>query len=34
MIVAMILIGVVGYLMDKVLAAIETRLQSWRICDV
>jgi sulfonate transport system permease protein len=34
MIVAMILIGMVGYLMDKVLAAIEARLQSWRIGDV
>jgi sulfonate transport system permease protein len=33
MIVAMILVGIVGYLMDKVLAAIEARLQSWRIAD-
>ncbi len=31
MIVGMILIGLVGYVMDKVLATIETRLQSWRI---
>jgi sulfonate transport system permease protein len=34
MIVAMIIVGVVGFFMDKVLAAIETRLQSWRIADL
>jgi sulfonate transport system permease protein len=33
MIVAMILIGVVGYVMDTALAAVEGRLQSWRISD-
>jgi sulfonate transport system permease protein len=31
MIVGMILIGLAGYVMDNVLATIETRLQSWRI---
>jgi sulfonate transport system permease protein len=34
MIVAMILIGIVGYIMDTALAAVETRLQAWRISDV
>lgn len=33
MIVAMILIGIVGYLMDTALAAIEVRLQTWRISE-
>jgi sulfonate transport system permease protein len=31
MILAMLIIGIVGYLMDRGLAAIETRLQAWRI---
>ena len=31
MIVAMILIGIVGYAMDTALAAVEARLQAWRI---
>jgi sulfonate transport system permease protein len=33
MIVAMILIGIVGYIMDMALAAVEARLQAWRIDD-
>ena len=31
MIVAMILIGLIGFLMDKGLAIIETRLDAWRV---
>lgn len=34
MIVAMILIGLVGYVMDAALAAVEARLQAWRISDM
>jgi sulfonate transport system permease protein len=33
MIVAMILIGIIGYVMDAALAAVEMRLQAWRISD-
>jgi sulfonate transport system permease protein len=33
MIVAMILIGIVGYVMDTALAAVEARLQAWRITE-
>jgi sulfonate transport system permease protein len=33
MIVAMILIGVVGNVMDTALAAVEARLQTWRISE-
>jgi sulfonate transport system permease protein len=33
MIVAMILIGIAGYVMDAALAAVEARLQAWRISD-
>ncbi len=31
MIVAMVIIGLVGFAMDKLLALAEARLQSWRI---
>jgi len=34
MILSMLIIGVVGFLMDRSLAAIETRLQAWRIDPV
>jgi sulfonate transport system permease protein len=33
-IVAMVVIGIVGFVMDRTLRAVETRLQRWRVASV
>jgi ABC-type nitrate/sulfonate/bicarbonate transport system permease component len=31
--VAMVMIGIVGFTLDRIMAALERRLQRWRIAD-